>query len=77
MSKLQIKIFNNKLLVGRAAAEYGAKSFGAAIRDNGPARIVATTGAKDYSLSRTLVQSHWLDLPFLAICLTNKIRLLK
>jgi|SRR5215472_8291038 len=61
MSKLQIKIFQDKHSLGRAAAEHAAKSLRAAIRDNGLARIVAATGTSQFEFLEALTSAADID----------------
>src|SRR5215470_11373373 len=61
MSKLQIKIFEDKQSLSRAAAEHAAKSLRGAISDNGQARIVAATGASQFEFLDALTGAPDID----------------
>ena len=58
---MQIKIFDDKKTLGLAAAEHGAKSLRAAIRENGCARIVAATGVSQFEFLESLTSAADID----------------
>jgi len=49
-TKMIIKVFDDKLSLGRAAAEQAANAIRDAIHKNGEARIIAATGASQFEL---------------------------
>lgn len=58
---MQIKIFDNKKTMGRAAAEHAAESLRAALCENGAARIVVATGASQFDFLDSLTSAADID----------------
>jgi glucosamine-6-phosphate deaminase len=58
---LEIKIFGDKHLLSRAAAEHAAKSLRAVIREQKQARIVAATGASQFEFLEALTSALDID----------------
>jgi len=56
-----IKIYEDKLSLGRAAAEQAAISLGDAIQNNGRARIIAATGASQFEFLDALTGLQGID----------------
>jgi glucosamine-6-phosphate deaminase len=59
--RLQIKICNDKAVLGRAAAEHAARSLRAYIAGEGVARIVAATGASQFEFLEALTSATEID----------------
>ena len=53
---MNIKVYDDKLLLGRAAAEQAAEAIRQAIKVNGQARIIAATGASQFELLDSLTK---------------------
>lgn len=62
-TKLQIRILEDKYLLGRTAAEHAANSLRAALAANGTARIVAPTGASQFEFLEALTSAPHIDWP--------------
>ncbi len=58
---MNIKIFDNKILLGEAAAEQAATSLRQAITANGKARIIAATGASQFEFLDALTKASDID----------------
>jgi len=58
---VQIRILDDKLSAGRAAAEHAAKSLRAALGEQGEARLVAATGASQFEFLETLTTASGID----------------
>jgi glucosamine-6-phosphate deaminase len=58
---MQIKIFEDKVSLGRTAADHAAKSLRACIANQGRARIVAATGAAQFEFLDALTSSADID----------------
>ena len=58
---MNIKIFDNKISLGQAAAEQAAKAIRQAITANGHARIIAATGASQFEFLAALTQATDID----------------
>ena len=58
---MNIKIFDNKILLGQAAAEQAATAIRHAINTNGKARIIAATGASQFEFLAALTKFSDLD----------------
>jgi glucosamine-6-phosphate deaminase len=59
--RLQIKIFEDKAVLGRTAAEHAARSLRAYIAGEGVARIVAATGASQFEFLEALTSATEVD----------------
>ena len=58
---MNIKIFDNKILLGQAAAEQAATAIRQAINTKGKARIIAATGASQFEFLAALTKASALD----------------
>jgi glucosamine-6-phosphate deaminase len=58
---VNIKIYEDKNLLGRAAAEHAALAIRNAIRDRGKARIIAATGASQFEFLEALTVAPGVD----------------
>ena len=58
---MQIRILEDKLALGRSAAEHAANSLRAALRDNGRVRMVAATGASQFEFLDALTGAGDID----------------
>ncbi len=58
---MNIKVFDDKLSLGRAAAQQAAEAIRRAIRENGQARIIAATGASQFELLDSLTGLQGID----------------
>lgn len=58
---MNIKVYNNKTLLSRAAAEHAALAIRNAIRDQGKARIIAATGTSQLEFIASLVAMPDID----------------
>lgn len=58
---MNIKIFDDKILLGQAAAEQAATAIHQAINTNGKARIIAATGASQFEFLAALTKFSDLD----------------
>lgn len=56
-----LKVFDNKIQLGEAAARQVAESIKRAMRDRGRARIIAATGASQFEFLRALIEQHDID----------------
>lgn len=58
---MQIKVFEDKTSLGRAAAEKAATTIRDSIRERGQARIIAATGASQFEFLEALTQAPGID----------------
>ena len=58
---MNIKIFDNKILLGQAAAEQAATAIRQAINTKGKARIIAATGASQFEFLAALTKASAID----------------
>jgi len=58
---MNISVYENKTLLGRAAAEHAAITMRTAIRDRGKARIIAATGASQFEFLEALTAAPEID----------------
>lgn len=58
-----IKVFNNKIQLGEAAARQAAIAINLAISERGRARIIAATGASQFEFLNALTQTPGVDWP--------------
>ena len=58
---MDVRIFDTKLELGRAAAERGAAAIGEAIERNGEARVIAATGASQFEFLDALTTAPGVD----------------
>lgn len=58
---MQVKIFNDKVSLGAAAAKAGAEKIRKALADNGKANIILATGASQFEMLAALLQEPEID----------------
>lgn len=58
---MNIKIFDDKISLGQAAAEQAASAIRQALATNGQARIIAATGASQFEFLAALIQASDID----------------
>ena len=56
-----VRLFRDKISLGRSAAEQAAAAIRRAIRERGQARIIAATGASQLEFLEALTQAHDVD----------------
>ena len=58
---MQVKIFDDKVSLGTAAAKAGAEKIRKALADNGKANIILATGASQFEMLAALLQEPGID----------------
>ena len=58
---MQVKIFDDKVSLGTAAAKAGAEKIHKALADNGKANIILATGASQFEMLAALLQEPGID----------------